>query len=575
MRPDRVAIAVATFAFAILAVRCAWMSDDAFITLRHVEHLCAGYGLRFNIAERVQGFTHPLWALLLIPGHAITRDPYYPPLFLSLALGVAAVGVTAWRAPIGWSGAAAAIALAGSKGFVDFTTSGLENPLTHLLLALFAVESLGRDRAVHLGLYAGLLASNRLDATLLVAPALAVRAARGDRLQLLWGVVPPLLWHSFALLYYGFPFPNTAYAKLGHGITADERVLSGLRWMAWGARHDPSTACAILCAPLVAFGTRRREIAAYIAGAWLYVGYVVWAGGDFMATRFWSPPMLLVGVAVAHVPVRPALALAAMLTALSVVSPWSPWRAGPAYRRAPASDGVVDERGYYWAGAGWLSNTPGPRPRHRFVATGRRIGASGTGEVVKATVGFVGYYAGPSVHVVDPLGLTDPLLARLPAAFDPKWRIGHFRRTVPGGWADSAASGTLALVDPGLEPFAEALMTITRAPLLSAERWAAMVDYYSGSAAAGLDRAAYRYPEAALAPAAPATIGQDGARFPATPVRVVLGPGRWTLIADRDGSSLAVFTLTAGAYTLDPPEGTTGWFLRADARSPLRVWEPR
>ena len=55
-----------------------------------------------------------------------------------MAVSAAAVGLFAWK--IARSGAAAALGvlvLAASVAFVDYSTSGLENPLTHLLLALF------------------------------------------------------------------------------------------------------------------------------------------------------------------------------------------------------------------------------------------------------------------------------------------------------------------------------------------------------------------------------------------------------------------------------------------------------
>ena len=47
-------------------------------------------------------------------------------------------------------------------------------------------------------------------------------------------------------------------------------------------------------------------------------------------------------------------------------------------------------------------------------------------------VGLLGYHAGPGVHILDPMALTNPLLARLPA--DEPWRIGHFRRPLPSGY---------------------------------------------------------------------------------------------------------------------------------------------
>ena len=43
----------------------AWVSDDAFITFRVIDNFVNGYGLRWNVDERVEVYTHPLWMLLL------------------------------------------------------------------------------------------------------------------------------------------------------------------------------------------------------------------------------------------------------------------------------------------------------------------------------------------------------------------------------------------------------------------------------------------------------------------------------------------------------------------------------
>ncbi len=43
----------------------AWISDDAAITLREIENFIHGYGPNFNVGERVQAYTHPLWFLFL------------------------------------------------------------------------------------------------------------------------------------------------------------------------------------------------------------------------------------------------------------------------------------------------------------------------------------------------------------------------------------------------------------------------------------------------------------------------------------------------------------------------------
>ncbi len=64
--------------------------------------------------------------------------------------------------------------------------------------------------------------TNRMDVALLYAPAILyafyrVRSFTAVGVVLL-ASTPFLLWEAFALFYYGFPFPNTAYAKLGTGI---------------------------------------------------------------------------------------------------------------------------------------------------------------------------------------------------------------------------------------------------------------------------------------------------------------------------------------------------------------------
>lgn len=51
----------------------AWVSDDGYITFRSIENWIHGYGLVFNVGERVQTFTHPLWLLLQSLLYLLTR----------------------------------------------------------------------------------------------------------------------------------------------------------------------------------------------------------------------------------------------------------------------------------------------------------------------------------------------------------------------------------------------------------------------------------------------------------------------------------------------------------------------
>jgi hypothetical protein len=102
-------------------------------------------------------------------------------------------------------------------------------------------------------------------------------------------------------------------------------------------------------------------------------------------------------------------------------------------------------------------------------------------------VGALSLLAGPAVHVVDPFGLGDPLLARLPALpVDPlamagrphargrSWRIGHFARATPTGYIESLRSGRNQIAPPATAHLYDDLALVTRAPLWSLDRWRAI-----------------------------------------------------------------------------------------------------
>jgi len=123
--------------FALALVRTAWMSDDAYITLRTVDNFVSGWGLRWNVAERVQTYTHPLWMFLLALPYSITREAYFTPLVLSMVISMAAVWLFAFRIAVSLGSMLIGMsAFIFSKGFVEYSTSGLENPLSHLLIVL-------------------------------------------------------------------------------------------------------------------------------------------------------------------------------------------------------------------------------------------------------------------------------------------------------------------------------------------------------------------------------------------------------------------------------------------------------
>ena len=80
--------------------------------------------------------------------------------------------------------------------------------------------------------------------------------------------------------------------------------------------------------------------------------------------------------------------------------------------------------------------------------------------IVLRNVGMFGYYSGTEKIIIDPLALTDPLLARLPVTG--KWRIGHFVRKVPDGYVDSLMNGNASIVNPQVNEFYKKLKIVTQ-----------------------------------------------------------------------------------------------------------------
>ena len=81
--------------------------------------------------------------------------------------------------------------------------------------------------------------------------------------------------------------------------------------------------------------------------------------------------------------------------------------------------------------------------------------------------------------IVDPLALSDPLLARLPS--QKKWRIGHFERDLPKGYFESVETSTNLIANPSLREYYDRLNVITRGEqLFSIDRLTTIVQFNLG-----------------------------------------------------------------------------------------------
>lgn len=488
---------------AVLAT--AWISDDALITLRTAANLSDGYGFRWNPLDRTQTATHPLWILLLAFARWFSGELYYTTIAVGVALSAIAAVVLARlcqegvRAPAAPGFAAAVlllVALLGSRGFIEFGTCGLENPLVHALLAVFSWQWFcGRQDAPGLRLLAvlaALLALARQDLVLLVAPCLLQRGILVLRanglLALLNACIPAACllacWYGFALVYFGTVVPTPGYAKvLAADVPAAALFTQGVAYLLDLGWRDPGTALVLVYALGLAAWRRCAWTLWPGVGLLLQVLYTLRVGGDFMSGRFFTPALVLAtAIMVRTLAGRPAMATAVVLAGVALLPGLPPWSRGtPDLTEFRLHRGIGNERAYYAAQLGLWS---AQRPPFSYGMLGTMFGPRKQPAVLLVhAAGVPAYLNGPHAHLVDPY-LCDPLLVRLPLRDPQRWRIGHFQRRLPEGYLETLAQGRNCLHHPALRQYWDHLAVVLRAPLWSTERWRSIQFLHSAEAAA-------------------------------------------------------------------------------------------
>ena len=481
--------------FVWLVVRDAWLCDDAFITFRVVDNFHNDFGLRWNVADRVQVFTHPLWCLVLVCIGFVFDNLPLAALWFSILLAI-----TAYVLIVPRPGSREldlvllALFIPASKAVTQFATSGLEGPLAFLLLTLLILACGGLasdwsrwDRWVPLLVAAIIL--TRHDFLLLVAPLFIAWMARKGAARaiapIISGAAAIVVWEAFSLIYYGSLVPNTALAKLNTGLPFFEGVLQGLRYVVDFTLRDPAGMLGLVTCVLVLLVRRRDPQARAVAmGISLYVVYVVIIGGDFMSGRFFAVPVFLAVAESIRTDAEgskslsdsfPGVCATAIILVVIHFFGFNGFVADNISR-----NGIADERRVYAPALSLVAIHSGkPIQRVSWVRAAQELGATGPSVMRAIAVGVVGFYGGPNVHILDVNALGDPLLSRLPARAGS--RIGHFERHIPAGYEDSLQSGRLRIEDEDLRKYCEVVWTVTRGPLWSSSRIGESSRLLSGS----------------------------------------------------------------------------------------------
>ncbi len=432
--------------------RSATVTDDAWISLQHARNLVEGHGLIFQVGERVEGFTNPLWTLLGAGLLAVGASP---------TLGLRLLGALAWlgllatcAAHLRDSGVRSSISIAvccvvaASPALVYWSQSGLE---TVAFAAAAAEATRWATRAAReggrawawTGVFGATAALLRPEGVawggllLLGAAYFAWRAGRlrggglgGPLVGLLVFALPVLGYEVFRLAYYGAWLPNTFYAKVGGEAGV---ALRGLRYLGRVATETPT---ALLLLPaLLAPRSLLRPAALLPAGLLAFHAlYLVAVGGDYMElARF--------GV--------PAVALSAFVGGIA------------AEAVAQRGGAVLRLGGPIWLTMGLLMGLPawapgtllrdGDHEVARYEDVGRWLREHTPEETLVATpaVGAIAWESGR--RLVDTIGITDPNVARYRSeAYVVTGPAGHTRSNV--GYVLDRAPDLILLANVWLRP---------------------------------------------------------------------------------------------------------------------------
>ena len=387
-------------------VRTAAVTEDAFITFRVIDNALNGHGLVWNLGERVQPYTHPLWALLLLVVSALSSDIFQTALVLSLLLTLGCVALIVRQSCGAWTALWAVLALLFSEAFIEYSGAALENALAHALAAGLVVAwrlyppELGR-RAWIAALFGGLLVITRHDFAVLVAPAMLTLFARSQGRArwavLATGALPLVLWSVFSVVYYGSMWPNSAYAKLNNGMSLAESLAASEVYFRDLIKYDAVTALVIVGASLRGLLQGKWQMRSLALGLVLYLAYLGTAGGDYMGGRLFSTPLVMaVAMLAMGVRLRWWWNAPLWIAVTVVLGMQQGWMVRDVHPHAEVRK--MSQHAWMYPFTGWQSPQRVADFRNMpWAEQGLKAKADKHAVVAKCAVGLYGFEAGPGV----------------------------------------------------------------------------------------------------------------------------------------------------------------------------------
>lgn len=492
--------------FAVIVLLSAWNCDDAYHGFVTVRNILNGDGFVYNIGERVNVCTCPLFVLILVGFTFIIREPSIAAFILCTIFSVAAFYIVISKiCKTIWQIVFVFFAMVTSYCFMSFTTSGLENSLLFLELACFVIVYSRNDeynfkKLILLAFIDALVLFTRTDVgfMLFIPTAYVFLFKRKCSIIKMFGagmigLMPYMMWELFSAFYFGSWFPNPFYVKVGTSIPLNEYITHGIQYLLITIIYDSVLIIPIFVVIVALLLNKKVSFKIFAIGMLMKFCWVIYMGGDFMVGRHFTDSFF---VAIIWIIVminqsienasnmhtkEKRLRFTAYVTLIVCVALSINHRTNIAksFVFPQKADQAGEEKDYYYPTLGLLPRLIG------YISQGidttdytwplgqevqEAIDRGDKGIINTWAPGVIVYKTNEKIFWVDDLALGDAFLSKFPSIRTTPWRVGHTVREVPAGYSESLRYGDNRLEDPDLREYYDMYLEVTRGKLWSVKR---------------------------------------------------------------------------------------------------------
>jgi arabinofuranosyltransferase len=445
-------LGILSILFIMMCYQNKHMQDDAFITFRYADNFVHGHGLVFNIGEKVEGFTSVLWILILSVAKIIGIDLISFSQLAGIAFGVFSIWITFSLSQMFFYGnyfdfdksvrknetypeillnLIPSTMLAFTGAYQYWAISGMEVTLFvfMMLISIYSyVDAVGNDKPlIKFSIYITTASLVRPEGVLLFIVLILHYwlhlykkqnsvtlkkyfndiISKRNRIPLLIFISANMVLLIFRFFYFGYPLPNTFYAKTG---LSSEYLIAGWNYISDFFNTYLIYGTLFLIGSLFIYKKEKLNFGLLISLIIVFIIYSILIGGDVLPLfRFVLPvlPLIYIVFTKSIIALSKTLfiklksnsknlyASAAIIISLAIVFKNYVTPKESIGKYALRENQLVEKMS---ASGKWLAEKQAMLGR-RFV-------------IAASTIGAVSYFS--DATIIDMLGLTDKTIAHNP-----------------------------------------------------------------------------------------------------------------------------------------------------------------